>query len=183
NSDSILHITTRQDIQLHYIHIEEAPDMMRRLASVGITTREACGNSVRNVTACEYAGVCTTQAFDVTPYANAITQYLLGHPDVQDFGRKFKIAFSGCEDNPCGLVTFHDLGAVAQVRDGKSAEVSAQCPCKPKCSPSSARRKSFSLSLKRWRACLPASARSRAAPARASSSWCRKLALTSSRGS
>ena len=119
NSDSILHVTTRQDIQLHFIHIEEAPDMMRRLAAVGITTREACGNSVRNVTACEYAGVCTTQAFDVTPYANAITQYLLGHPDVQDFGRKFKIAFSGCEDNPCGLVTFHDLGAVAQVRDGK----------------------------------------------------------------
>jgi len=119
NSDSILHVTTRQDIQLHFVHIEEAPDMMRRLAAVGITTREACGNSVRNVTACEYAGVCSTQAFDVTPYANAITQYLLGHPDVQDFGRKFKIAFSGCEDNPCGLVTFHDLGAVAQVRDGK----------------------------------------------------------------
>ena len=119
NSDSILHVTTRQDIQLHYIHIDDAPDMMRRLAAVGITTREACGNSVRNVTACEYAGVCTTQAFDVTPYANAITQFLLGHPDVQDFGRKFKIAFSGCEDNPCGLVTFHDLGAVAHVRDGK----------------------------------------------------------------
>ena len=119
NSDSILHVTTRQDIQLHYIHIDDAPDMMRRLAAVGITTREACGNSVRNVTACEYAGVCTTQAFDVTPYANAIAQYLLGHPDVQDFGRKFKIAFSGCEDNPCGLVTFHDLGAVAHVRDGK----------------------------------------------------------------
>ena len=119
NSDSILHVTTRQDIQLHFVHIEETPDMMRRLASVGITTREACGNSVRNVTACEYAGVCSTQAFDVTPYANAITQYLLGHPDVQDFGRKFKIAFSGCEDNPCGLVTFHDLGAVAQVRNGK----------------------------------------------------------------
>ncbi|MDH3727403.1 MAG: nitrite/sulfite reductase [Myxococcales bacterium] len=118
-SDSILHVTTRQDIQLHFVHIEDTPDMMRRLAAVGITTREACGNSVRNVTACEYAGVCRTQAFDVTPYANAITQYLLGHPDVQDFGRKFKIAFSGCEDNPCGLVTFHDLGAVAQVRDGK----------------------------------------------------------------
>ncbi len=118
-SDSILHVTTRQDIQLHFVHIEDTPDMMRRLAAVGITTREACGNSVRNVTACEYAGVCSTQAFDVTPYANAITQFLLGHPDVQDFGRKFKIAFSGCEDNPCGLVTFHDLGAVAQVRDGK----------------------------------------------------------------
>lgn len=119
NSDSILHVTTRQDIQLHFIHIEESPDMMRRLAAVGITTREACGNSVRNVTACEYAGICTTQAFDVTPYAHAITQFLLGHPDVQDFGRKFKIAFSGCEDNPCGLVTFHDLGAVAHVREGK----------------------------------------------------------------
>ncbi len=118
-SDSILHVTTRQDIQLHFIHIEDSPDMMRRLAAAGITTREACGNSVRNVTACEYAGVCTTQAFDVTPYANAATQFLLGHPDVQDFGRKFKIAFSGCEDNPCGLVTFHDLGAVAQMRDGK----------------------------------------------------------------
>ncbi|MGD8318330.1 MAG: nitrite/sulfite reductase [Myxococcales bacterium] len=118
-SDSILHVTTRQDIQLHFVHIEDTPDMMRRLAAVGITTREACGNSVRNVTACEYAGVCNTQSFDVTPYANAMVQFLLGHPDVQDFGRKFKIAFSGCEDNPCGLVTFHDLGAVARVRDGK----------------------------------------------------------------
>ncbi len=118
-SDSILHVTTRQDIQLHFVHIEDAPDMMRRLAAVGITTREACGNSVRNITACEYAGVCNTQSFDVTPYAYAMTHFLLGHPDVQDFGRKFKIAFSGCEDNPCGLVTFHDLGAVAQVRDGQ----------------------------------------------------------------
>lgn len=118
-SDSILHVTTRQDIQLHFVHIEDTPDMMRRLAAVGITTREACGNSIRNVTACEYAGVCSTQSFDVTPYAHAMTYYLLGHPDVQDFGRKFKIAFSGCEDNPCGLVTFHDLGCVAQVKDGK----------------------------------------------------------------
>jgi len=118
-SDSILHVTTRQDIQLHFVHIDDTPDMMRRLAAVGITTREACGNSVRNVTACEYAGVCSTQAFDVTPYADAMMRFLLGHPDVQDFGRKFKIAFSGCEENPCGLVTFHDLGAVAQVRDGK----------------------------------------------------------------
>lgn len=118
-SDSILHVTTRQDIQLHFVHIEDTPDMMRRLAAVGITTREACGNSVRNITACEYAGVCNTQSFDVTPYAHAMTHFLLGHPDVQDFGRKFKIAFSGCEDNPCGLVTFHDLGAVAQLRDGK----------------------------------------------------------------
>ncbi len=59
-SDRILHVTTRQDIQLHFVHIEDTPDMMRRLAAVGITTREACGNTVRNVTACPYAGVCQT---------------------------------------------------------------------------------------------------------------------------
>ncbi len=118
-SDAILHITTRQDIQLHFIHIEDAPDMHRRLAAVGLTTREACGNSVRNITACQFAGVCNDESFDVTPYAEAMTRFLLGHPDVQEFGRKFKIAFSGCDDHPCGLVTFHDLGAVAFVEDGK----------------------------------------------------------------
>ncbi len=118
-SDQILHVTTRQDIQLHFVHIEDTPDLHRRLGAVGITTREACGNSVRNITACQFAGVCNTESFDVTPYAEAAMQYLLGHPDVQDFGRKFKIAFSGCEDEPCGLVTFHDLGAVAEMRDGK----------------------------------------------------------------
>jgi sulfite reductase (ferredoxin) len=115
-SDQILHVTTRQDIQLHFIHIEDTPDIMRRLAAVGITTREACGNSVRNVTACPYAGVCNTESFDVTPYANAITFFLLGHPDAQDFGRKFKIAFSGCKDEPCGLTNFHDAGAIAKTR-------------------------------------------------------------------
>src|SRR6266849_5489033 len=69
-----------------------------------VTTREACGNTVRNVTACPIAGVCREQAFDVTPYAKATAYFLLGHPDCQDFGRKFKIAFSGCRDNACGLV-------------------------------------------------------------------------------
>lgn len=116
-SDQILHVTTRQDIQLHFVHIEDTPDLMRRLASVGITTREACGNSVRNVTACQYAGVCSDQTFDVTPYAHAAAMFLLGHDDVQDFGRKLKPAFSGCKDNPCGLVTFHDIGCIAQVRE------------------------------------------------------------------
>ena len=71
-SDGIAHITTRQDVQLHFVHIEDTPTVMRRLASVGITTREACGNSVRNVTACPYAGVCPDEAFDVTPYARAL---------------------------------------------------------------------------------------------------------------
>src|SRR5437867_7945784 len=118
-SDGILHVTTRQDFQLHFVHIEDTPTLMRRLASVGITTREACGNAVRNVTACPLAGVCHTEAFDVTPYAKALSRFLLGHPDTQDFGRKFKPAFSGCEQEACGLVYMHDLGAIAQVRDGK----------------------------------------------------------------
>src|SRR5690349_1424410 len=118
-SDSILHVSTRQNVQLHFVHIEDTPDLMRRLASVGITTREACGNSVRTVTACQFAGVCGDQAFDVTPYADALTWYLLGHKDTQDFGRKFKIAFSGCKPHPCGLANFHDIGAIAVVKDGK----------------------------------------------------------------
>jgi sulfite reductase (ferredoxin) len=118
-SDGILHVTTRQDIQLHFVHIEDTPDLMRRLAAVGITTREACGNSVRNVTACPLAGVCKTEAFDVSPYAKALMRFLLGHPDVQDFGRKFKPAFSGCEHEACGLVQMHDAGYVARVVDGK----------------------------------------------------------------
>lgn len=116
-SDYILHITTRQDIQLHFVHIEDTPDLMRRLAAVGITTREACGNSVRNVTACPFAGVCNTEPFDVTPYAQACMEFMLGHPDAQDFGRKFKIAFSGCEAEACGLTTMHDMGAIAQVKE------------------------------------------------------------------
>ena len=117
-SDAICHITTRQDIQLHFIHIDDTPDMFRRLAAVGITTREACGNSVRNVTACPLSGVCKTEAFDVTPYAKAVAYYLLGHRDTQDFGRKFKIAFSGCEHEACALVSIHDLGGIAKIRTG-----------------------------------------------------------------
>ena len=122
-SDSILHITTRQDIQLHFVHIEDTPDLMRRLAAVGVTTREACGNSVRNVTACPYAGVCNDEGFDVTPYARAIANYLLGHPDTQDFGRKFKIAVSGCHQHACALTAIHDIGATAETRlvDGEPA--------------------------------------------------------------
>src|SRR3989441_3086625 len=118
-ADGVLHVTTRQDFQLHYVHIDDTPNIMRRLAAVGITTREACGNSVRNVTACPLSGICRTEAFDVTPYAKALTYFLLGHPDTQGFGRKFKPAFSGCEDEACGLVYMHDLGGVAKIQDGK----------------------------------------------------------------
>ena len=121
-SDGICHVTTRQDIQLHFVHIDDTPSLMRRLAAVGITTREACGNSVRNVTACPLAGVCREETFDVTPYARAIARFLLGHPDTQDFGRKFKIAFSGCAENACGLVAMHDLGFIARTRADNGKE-------------------------------------------------------------
>lgn len=116
-SDSIIHITTRQDVQLHYISLQDCPDMHRRLAAVGITTREACGNSVRNVTACPLSGICRDEAFDVTPYADALAQFLLGHRDAQDFGRKLKPAFSGCQNHACGLAMIHDIGCVATTRE------------------------------------------------------------------
>ncbi|MCC6803808.1 MAG: nitrite/sulfite reductase, partial [Anaerolineae bacterium] len=120
-SDGILHVTTRQDFQLHYVHIDDTPDLMRRLAAVGITTQEACGNAVRNVTGCPLAGVCHDEAFDITPYAKALALFMMGHPDTQDFGRKFKPAFSGCEQHACGLVNIHDLGLLArtQIADGE----------------------------------------------------------------
>lgn len=120
-SDGIAHVTTRQDFQLHFIHIADTPTVMRRLAAAGITTREACGNSVRNVTGCPFMGVCPDEPFDVTPYAHALTFFLLGHPDAQNFGRKFKPAFSGCAQHACGLANMHDVGYTAVVRtvDGK----------------------------------------------------------------
>jgi len=115
-ADGILHVTTRQDFQLHFVHLEDTPDLMRRLAAVNITTREACGNTVRNVTACPIAGVCHDESFDVTPYAKEVANFLLGHDDTQDFGRKFKVAFSGCAGHACGLVKMHDFGFLAEKR-------------------------------------------------------------------
>ena len=119
-SDGVLHITTRQDFQYHFIHINDTPTIMRRLAAVGITTHEACGNVIRNVTACPIAGVCHDESFDVSPYAKAMAEFMLDHPDCQDFGRKFKIAFSGCADHACGIVNMHDLGAIARIQNGKN---------------------------------------------------------------
>jgi sulfite reductase (ferredoxin) len=115
-SDGIAHVTTRQDFQLHYVHVEDTPTVMRRLGAAKITTREACGNSVRNVTACPYSGVCPDEKFDVTPYSRALSKFLLGHPDTQNFGRKFKPSFSGCSQHACGLASMHDMGMVAATR-------------------------------------------------------------------
>lgn len=122
-SDGIAHITTRQDVQLHYVHIDDTPTIMRRLAAARITTREACGNSVRNVTACPFAGICQDEVFDVTPYARALSRFLLGHPDCQSFGRKFKPSFSGCAQHACGLANMHDLGLVGVTRIENGTQV------------------------------------------------------------
>jgi sulfite reductase beta subunit-like hemoprotein len=111
------HVTTRENCQFHFVKMENVPQIMRRLADAGLTTREACGNTVRNVTSCPLAGVCPTEVFDVTPYALATTRFFLRHPEFHDLPRKFKIAFSGCaDDGNCAVAGIHDVGLVATVR-------------------------------------------------------------------
>ena len=111
------HLTTRQNVQFHFVKLENVPAAMRLLADCGLTTREACGNTVRNVTSCPLSGICPDEAFDVTPYALGITRFLLRHPDFHDLPRKFKIAFSGCEDDGnCAVANIHDVGLIARVR-------------------------------------------------------------------
>jgi sulfite reductase beta subunit-like hemoprotein len=113
------HITTRQNIQFHFIKLHDVETAMRMLADVGLTTREACGNSVRNITCCPQAGVSPTELFDVTPYSEATTRYLLRHPLSSSLPRKFKIAFEGCSDEDHALLGMHDLGYRAAMSDGK----------------------------------------------------------------
>jgi sulfite reductase beta subunit-like hemoprotein len=109
------HITTRQNVQFHFVKLHDAELAMRELAAAGITTREACGNSVRNITACPYAGVAPDEPFDVTPYAESLTRYLLRHPLSSSLPRKFKIAFEGCADDHVG-VGINDIGWHARVK-------------------------------------------------------------------
>ncbi len=109
------HLTTRQDVQFHGVALAAVPEVLERLATLGLTTREAGGNIVRNVTACPLAGVCAQEAFDVTPHAAALAAHLLRNPACQALPRKFKIAFSGCSRD-CALAAIHDLGAVAVPR-------------------------------------------------------------------
>jgi sulfite reductase (ferredoxin) len=113
-SHGVLHVTTRQDIQLHYVNIQNVPQGLEDLAQAGITTREACGNTVRNVTACHKAGTCATEVF-VAPYAFATYKYLLRKDLTQNLPRKFKITFGGC--NGCGLAPIHDIGLKAVIQN------------------------------------------------------------------
>ena len=119
--NGVAHVTTRQNIQLHFIKLDQVTGLMRSLASVGLTTREACGNTVRNVVVGHCAGVCPHELFDVTPYAETVARFLLRNPMNQNLPRKFKIAFSGCPDD-LGLSPMQDIGACAALRSTAGRE-------------------------------------------------------------
>lgn len=110
------HLTTRQNMQFHFLKLSDVEKAMRRLAEAGLTSREACGSAVRNVTACPYAGVAKDEIFDVTPYAEALTRYFLRHPLSSRLPRKFKIAFEGCPEDHA-FTAINDLGFRARVRE------------------------------------------------------------------
>ena len=120
-ASGFMHLTTRQDVQLYYIKLEDVPNMMRELADAGITTREACGNTVRNVTASPITGASPTETFDVTPYAEAFKNFMLRNPICQNMGRKFKVCFESNQDIDNAGIMIHDLGFRAKITeiDGK----------------------------------------------------------------
>ncbi|MDX8377827.1 MAG: sulfurtransferase TusA family protein [Mariprofundales bacterium] len=112
----LAHITTRQDIQTNFVALDDTPAFLRKLHNAGMTTREACGNTVRNVTSCFLAGSCPAEYVDVRHYARAFARYFLHHPLTQYFPRKFKVSFSGC-DTDCALGGMHDVGFIATRND------------------------------------------------------------------
>jgi sulfite reductase (ferredoxin) len=112
-----LHITTRQDIQIHYVDLQRTPELWAELERDEVTLREACGNVVRNVTASETAGIDVNEPFDVSPYADALFKFFLRNPICQEMGRKFKVSFSATDEDT-GLSYLHDLGYIAKIRNG-----------------------------------------------------------------
>jgi len=117
-SRGFCHITTRQNIQFHFVLLKNVESAMRELADEGLTTREACGNSVRNITGCPYAGTSENEIFDPTPYAEATTRYFLRHPLSGVLPRKFKIAFEGCTEDHA-VTSINDIGWRARIVNGR----------------------------------------------------------------
>jgi len=113
------HVTTRQDIQANFVSLDDVPAFLRRLDAAGLTTREACGNTVRNVSSCFLAGRCPAEHADVSVHARRFAEFFLRHPLAQQFPRKFKVTFSGCATD-CGLSGMHDIGFIATVQDGEA---------------------------------------------------------------
>jgi sulfite reductase beta subunit-like hemoprotein len=118
------HLTTRQNVQFHFVQLEQMPEILRLLASVQLTTREACGDTVRNVVGCHLAGACPFEVLDISPWAEATAQYFLRSPYAQRLPRKFKINFSGCATD-CGQAMFNDVGVVAVNRPRTDGTVEA----------------------------------------------------------
>ena len=116
--EKFAHVTTRQDIQANFVKLEDVLPFLRKLDAAGLTTREACGNTVRNVTTCFLAGRCPAERADVTVHARKFAEFFLRHPLGQQFPRKFKVTFSGCATD-CGLSGMHDIGFIATEKDGK----------------------------------------------------------------
>ena len=114
----IAHVTTRQSVQIHFVPLGKSPDALRRLAQSGLTTREACGNAVRNMTACGLSGVCPREHVDVGVHLDGATLHFMRNPLNQQLPRKFKISFSACEAD-CAQSLLHDAGVVAVKKDGK----------------------------------------------------------------
>ena len=117
-SRGFCHVTTRQNIQFHFVPLAVCETVMRELAEEGLTTREACGNSVRNITGCHYAGTSEDEIFDPTPYAEALTRYFLRHPLSGVLPRKFKIAFEGCRTDHA-YASINDMGWRSRIQDGR----------------------------------------------------------------
>jgi sulfite reductase beta subunit-like hemoprotein len=111
------HITTRQNIQMHHVPLPDAAKLIRRLGEANLSSREGCGNTMRNVTGDPFAGVAADEPFDITPYGTAYVRYFVRHPTTQVMPRKFKTAFTGSEADRA-LVGIHDMGFVPRVRDG-----------------------------------------------------------------
>jgi sulfite reductase (ferredoxin) len=106
------HLTTRQNAQFHFVQLEQTPEVLRLLAAVGLTSREACGDTVRNVMGCHLAGACPFEVVDISPWAQAVTDLFLRNPIAQRLPRKFKVNFSGCATD-CGQAMFNDVGVIA----------------------------------------------------------------------
>jgi sulfite reductase (ferredoxin) len=113
-----LHLTTRQDVQVHFVSLDRTPELWSKLEQDDITLREACGNTVRNITASPSAGIDPQEPFDITPYADAAFRYFLRNPICQEMGRKFKIAFSNTDEDTA-LTYMHDMGFIPKIQDGK----------------------------------------------------------------
>ena len=117
------HVTTRENMQFHHLKLEECGEALRLLGKVGLSTREACGNTVRNVVGSATAGVCRDEVFDVTPYLAAYVRFAVRHPVTQNFPRKFKTSFTGCTEHDTVASAIHDLSYIGQTRRKKGAEV------------------------------------------------------------